>query len=84
MSNVIFCVNYEVFGVDVIALHNLLEDFWLVHCALLHEVNSLVVVVHTILLKVVNLNADLISQLALFVHKVSDTWCSELPPIFRE
>lgn len=84
MSNIIFCVDNEVFSVDVVALHDLLKDFRLMHCTFFHEVNSLIVVVHTIFLEVVYLYADLISQLALLGHEVSDPLWYKLPPVFRE
>lgn len=41
-SDVVLGVDHVVGGVDVVALKHLLKHLWLVHCALLHEVNDLI------------------------------------------
>jgi len=41
-SDVIFCIDNEVTGIDVIALKNHFEYFWVVDSALFHEVNDFI------------------------------------------
>lgn len=54
-------VDLKVRGVDVVAFHYHLEDFWLVHCALLHEVYDLVLHRYGVVYIIVQLNLKLVS-----------------------
>lgn len=63
-------VDCEVRCVDVVALQHHLENLRLVHCAFLHKVDDLVLVVDRVIDIVVQLSHHLVLQLAGLGHEV--------------
>ena len=69
-SDIVFRVDLEVTGINIIALQNLLEDLWLVDGPLLHEVNDFVLHSDGMIDIIIELDLDLILQLTSFVHEL--------------
>ena len=64
------CVDDEVGGVNVVALHDHLENFRLVHRALLHELDHLVLHCDCMVNVVVKLDLELVLELSVFLEEV--------------
>jgi len=78
-SDRVVSVDREVSGVDVVALEHHLEDLWLVHSALLHEVYDLVLHDDCMVNVVIQLHLDLILKLAALVKWLLVlNWLSEV------
>ncbi len=69
-SNVVLSVDAEVTRVDVVALHHHLEDLWLMHFALFHEVDNFVLDHDCVVCIVLNLDLELILKLSLLCHNL--------------
>jgi len=63
-SDVVFGVNNEVRSVNVVALENHIEDFWLMHSALLHEVYYFILDHYGMIDVIIELDLQFILQLA--------------------
>ena len=64
-SDIVFCVNNEVTGINVIALDNHIEYFWVMNSTLFHEVNNLILDNNGVVNIVIELNLDLVLKLTL-------------------
>ena len=69
-SDVILGVDREVRSVNIVSLEDHVENFGLVHSALLHKVYDLVLDHHSVVDVVVQLDLDLVFQLARFVQQL--------------
>ena len=67
-SDVIFGVDGEVRSVNIVALEDHIENFGLVHSALLHKVDDLVLDHNSVVNVVVKLNLHFVFQLARLVQ----------------
>ena len=63
-------VDDEIAGVDVVSLHDHLEDLWLVNCALFHKVNDLVLDRDGVVHIVVQLHLQLVLELSVLLQEV--------------
>ena len=63
-SEVVFRIYREVACVNVVALHYLLENLRLVHCAFLHKTDNLIVHRDAVVVIVVQLHEHLVFQLS--------------------
>ncbi len=68
-SEIIFCINLEVRGINIIASADLFEQFWFMDSSLLHEIDDIIVMVIIVILEIVQLNSQFKSQLSFFTHK---------------
>ena len=69
-SQVVCSVDAEVRSVNVETFANSLEQFRVVHSSFLHEPEQMVLLGHTLLSKVVQLDGQLVPQLPLLVQKL--------------
>ena len=84
-SDVVGGVDLKVRSVDVVAFHYHLENFWLVYCALLHEVYDLVLHRYRVVYIIVQLNLELVSKLAVLLQNfLIFDWVGEIFVIFSK
>jgi len=78
-------VDFEVTCVDIVALHHHLEHFRLMHCALLHKVDYLVLHCDRMVHVVVQLHLKLVFQLPVLLQKLLFLYgISEIFIVFSE
>jgi hypothetical protein len=78
-------IDGEVASVDVVALHHHFENFGLVDCALLHEVDDFVLYGHSVVHIVVQLHLELVLELTCLLQELLIVdWISEILVIFSE
>lgn len=84
-ANIMGRVNGEVLRVNVVALHNHVKYFWLMHGALLHEVNDLILHIDRLIDIVVQLHLQLVLQLSILLQEVFVVdWVGEILVVFSE
>lgn len=66
----LLCVDDEVGGVNVVALHHHVENLRLVHRAFLHELDHLVLHCDCVVNVVIKLDLELVLELAVFLEEV--------------
>ena len=79
------CINHEVGGVDIVALHDPLKYFWLVYGSLLHEVDNLILYHDCVVHIVVQLYLHFILKLSiLFKELFVFYWVCKVLVILRQ
>jgi len=69
-SNRVVSVDYEVGGIDIVAFKHHLEDLWLMHGTLLHELNNLILLSNCVIDVVVELGLHLVFELSSLCQEV--------------
>lgn len=84
-AHVVRSVDGEVGAVDVVTLHNHLENFWLMHNSLLHEVNDFVLDCDGVVHIMVKLHLQFVLKLSILLQELFVVnWFSEVLIIFGE
>jgi hypothetical protein len=69
-SDVVLCIDTEIAGINVVSLHHLLENLWLMHSTLLHEVYDFILYHYGMVNVVVELYLNLILELPCLVEEL--------------
>jgi hypothetical protein len=82
-SDVVFCVDNEIAGIDVVTLSDHLEYFGLMDSTLLHEVNDLILYKNSMISVVIELYLNFVFKLTSLGQEVFFLyWVSEVFIVF--